>query len=54
MSTNDFTLQATFPEEIYVLSKLFADRSGLSLEEFIVRAVKRELLESMDSLKSNQ
>ena len=54
MSTNDFTLRATLPEEIYVLSKLFAERSGLSMEEFVVRAVKRELLESMDSLNSNE
>jgi hypothetical protein len=54
MGSNDFTLHATLPEEIYVLSRLFADRSGLSLEEFVVRAVKRELLESMDSLTSNE
>jgi len=54
MDANDFTLHATLPEEIYVLSRLFADRSGLSLEEFVVRAVKRELLESMESLNSNE
>jgi hypothetical protein len=54
MSTNDFTLRATLPEEIYVLSELFAERSGLSVEEFVVRAVTRELLESMDSLKSKE
>ena len=54
MTTNDFTFRATLPEEIYVLSQLFAERSGLSLEEFVVRAVKRELLESMDSLKSTE
>jgi hypothetical protein len=54
MSANDFTFRATFPEEIYVLSKLFAERDGLSIEEFVVRAVKRELLESMDSLKSTE
>jgi hypothetical protein len=54
MGSNDFTLHATLPEEIYVLSRLFADRSGLSMEEFVVRAVKRELLESMESLNSNE
>jgi len=54
MSSNDFNLCANLPEEIYVLSKLFAERSGLSIEEFVVRAVKRELLDSMDSLNSNE
>ena len=54
MSSDYFTIRAILPEEIYVLSELFAERSGLSVEEFIVRAVTRELLESMDSLKSNE
>jgi len=54
MSSDDFTIRAILPEEIYVPSELFAERSGLSVEEFIVRAVTRELLESMDSLKSNE
>jgi hypothetical protein len=54
MGSNDFTLHATLPEEIYLLSRLFAERSGLSLEEFVVRAVKRELLVSMDSLTSSE
>lgn len=49
MSPEEYAIALEIPEEMYVLALVFAEQKGLSLEEFALRAIKRELLEAMES-----
>jgi hypothetical protein len=49
VSSEEYAITLEIPEDVYVLALVFAEQSGQSLEEFALRAIKRELLDAMDS-----